>query len=90
MIKFKHQFICILSGPSVCGKTIFCVRFLQHLDMVCTVPKFCEIVWCFSERSAVPQHHLPNIRIRIYATIRLSPSLKANRRNHDSLSWMTC
>jgi hypothetical protein len=38
-LKFKHQFSCLLSGPSGSGKTSFCIRFLQNLKELCTVPE---------------------------------------------------
>jgi len=58
-LKFKHPFICLQSGPSGSGKTSFCVRFLQNLKTLCTVPDFSGgIVWCYSEISAIPYKQL--------------------------------
>jgi len=58
-IKFKHPFGCLLSGPSGSGKTSFCIRFLQNLKTLCTVADFSgEIVWCYSELSAIPYQQL--------------------------------
>jgi len=39
-LKFKHSFSCLLSGPSESGKTSFCIRFLQNLKTLCSVPDF--------------------------------------------------
>jgi len=39
-LKFKHPFLCIVSGPSRSGKTSFCERFLQNLDALCTEREF--------------------------------------------------
>jgi len=54
-LKFKHPFTCIVSGPTGLGKSSFTLRLLQHLDSLCTEPNFSGgIVWCYSEKSAVP------------------------------------
>jgi len=46
-LKFKHPFSCIVSGPSVSGKTSFVIRFLQNLRHLCTEPKFAGgVEWC--------------------------------------------
>jgi len=53
-LKFKHQFTCILSGPSSSGKSSFCVRYLQYLDALCTEWEFDGgLIWCYSEKTAV-------------------------------------
>ena len=58
-LKFKHSFSCVLNGPSGSGKTSFCIRFYENLKKLCTVPDFIGgIVWCYSEISAIPYHHL--------------------------------
>ena len=58
-IKFKHPFICIVSGPSESGKSSFTLRLLQHLDSLCTEPDFSGgIIWCYSEKAAVPERQL--------------------------------
>ena len=66
MLRFKHPFSCILSGPSGCGKTVFCVRFLQNLGALCTESNFREIIWCYSEKSAVPRLAEAPARIRFH------------------------
>ena len=55
MFRFKHPFTCVVSGPSQCGKSTFCVDVIKNLKQLCTEPKFSAIVWCFSESSAVPK-----------------------------------
>ena len=55
---FKHPFTCTICGPSGCGKPSFCVRLIANLDRLCTVPDFRDIVWCFSEDSAIPRKQL--------------------------------
>ena len=62
MLKFKHPFTCIISGPSQCGKSTFCVKLINNLKRLCTEPNFSSILWCFSESSAVPQ--LPNVHFQ--------------------------
>jgi len=58
-IRFKHPFTCIVSGQSGSGKSSFTLRFLQHLDSLCTEPNFSGvIIWCYSEKSAVPRQKL--------------------------------
>lgn len=62
-IRFKHPFTCIIGGPTGSGKSSFCIRFLQNLDTLCTEPDFPGgIVWCYSERSAVPGKELAGLR----------------------------
>ena len=54
-LKFKHMFTCIISGPLRSGKSSFCVRFVQNIDALCTEGDFDGgIIWCYSERIAVP------------------------------------
>jgi len=61
-IRFKHPFSCILSGPSGSGKSSFNLRLLQHLDSLCTELNFSGgIIWCYSEKSAVPRQTLAAI-----------------------------
>ena len=59
ILKFKHSFSCLLSGPSGFCKTSFCICFLQNLKTLCTVADFSDgIVWCYSEISAIPYGQL--------------------------------
>jgi len=52
-LKFKHNFTCIISGPSGSGKSSFCVRFLQNA--LCTERDLHGwVIWCYSENTAVP------------------------------------
>jgi len=61
-LKFKHPFTCVVSGPTGSGKTSFTLRLLQHLDSLCTETDFCgEIIWCYSEKSAVPHRELASL-----------------------------
>jgi hypothetical protein len=55
VLKFRHPFSCLVSGPSGSRKTSFCIRLLQNLDSLCTEIRFeWGIIWCYSERNAVP------------------------------------
>src|SRR6218665_749098 len=36
--RWKHPFSCRVSGPAVCGKTQFTLRFIDHLQPVCELP----------------------------------------------------
>ena len=63
MITFKHPFTCIVSGPTGSGKSTFCIRLLKNLNTLCTEKKFAGgIVWCYSERNAVPSRQLGRLR----------------------------
>jgi hypothetical protein len=67
--KFKQPFTCIISGPTGSGKTSFCIRFLQNFDRLCTEPDFGgDIMWYYSEKSAVPSNQLDLLgkRVRIH------------------------
>jgi ABC-type dipeptide/oligopeptide/nickel transport system ATPase subunit len=61
-ISFKHPITCIVSGPSGSGKSSFTLRFVQHLDSLCTEPN-CSggIIWCYSEKSVVPREKLASL-----------------------------
>ena len=61
-IRFKHPSTCIVSGPSGSGKSSFTLRFVQHLDSLCTEPNFSGgIIWCYSEKSTVPREKLASL-----------------------------
>jgi len=62
---FKHPFICMIIGPTGCGKTSFCVRLIANLDKLCAVSDFHDIVCCFSEDSAIPGEQLAGTGRRI-------------------------
>jgi hypothetical protein len=62
-IRFKHPFTFIIGGPTGSGKSTFCIRFIQHLDTLCTEPECPRgIVWCYSEQSAVPHKPLKALK----------------------------
>ena len=48
----------MISCPSGCGKKSFCVRLFVNLDRLCNESDFRDIVWCFSEDSAVLREQL--------------------------------
>ena len=53
-LKFKHPFSCLLSGPSSSGMMSFCIRFLENLKQLCTLPYYSGgIVWCYCEICAI-------------------------------------
>jgi hypothetical protein len=58
-LRLQHTFTCIISDPTGSGKLTFCIRLLQHLTTLCTEPTFRGgIIWCYSERTAVPHEQL--------------------------------
>jgi len=58
-LEYKHAFSCLVSGSSKSGKTSFCIRLLQNLAGLCTDREFVGgIVWCYSEKTAVPKRWL--------------------------------
>jgi ABC-type lipoprotein export system ATPase subunit len=69
-LKFKHYFTFIVSGPTGSGKSSFTLRLLQHLYSLCTEQNFSGgIIWCYSEKSAVPQRELASLHkdvVRFY------------------------
>ena len=65
-LRFKHLFICIISEPISSGKSLFCLRFLQNLDSLCTEQDFVGgVIWCYIERTAVPKQQLALLRKNI-------------------------
>ena len=67
-LRLKHPFTSIISGPTGSGKSTFCIRLLQNLKL-CTEQEFNGgIVWCFGERSAVPDPKLSELNntIRVH------------------------
>jgi len=55
-LKFKNPFSCIVSGPSKSGKTSFCIRLLQNIDVLCNEREFGGgIIWCYIEKTAIPE-----------------------------------
>jgi len=53
-LKFKHPFTCILCGQSS-GNSSFCIRYVQKFDALCTEHDYDgEVIWCCSEKTAVP------------------------------------
>ena len=66
-LKFINPFSCIVSVPSVSGKSSFVIRFLQNVAYLCTEPTFAGgIVWCYGKKSAVPARRqlLANVRYK--------------------------
>ena len=66
MIKFKHPFTKIVAGPTGSGKSSYCINFIKHLNFVCTETEFDGgIVWCYSEKTAVPSYELAGVGKKI-------------------------
>ena len=62
-LRFKHPFTCIIAGPRNSGKSTFCITFLQNLDTLWTEQKFKGgIIWYYSEKTAVPQKQLSEVK----------------------------
>jgi hypothetical protein len=58
-LKFKHPFSCLLGSPSGSGKTSFCIRFLQNLQTLCTLPEFSGgFVWQLAGNKHVRFHEV--------------------------------
>ena len=47
--RFHHSFMCVVAGPTSCGKTEFVAKFIQHVKQIMT-PTPQRIVWCYRER----------------------------------------
>jgi len=79
-LKFKHPFTSIISGPTGSGKWTLCIRLLQNLKLLCTEQEFNGgIVWCFGERSAVPDRELSELN----NTIRVHKGVPENFENKN-------
>jgi len=79
-LKLKHPFTAIISGQTGSGKSSFCVRFLQNLKSLCTEQNFAGgIIWCYSERTAVPDRELS----KISNNIRLNKGVPENFENKN-------
>jgi hypothetical protein len=62
-LKLKHPFTSIISRPTGSGKATFCVKVLKNLDTQCTERDFSGgIVWCYSEKTAVPYIELKKLK----------------------------
>ena len=47
-IVWKHPFMCVIAGPTGCGKTIWVKQFLGKLnEIVHPLPQ--EVIWCYGE-----------------------------------------
>ena len=69
----------IISGPTWSGKS-FWVRFLQNINSLCTEKNFDGgIIWCYSERTAVPDRELS----KISNNIRLNKGVQENFENKN-------
>jgi GTPase SAR1 family protein len=54
-LKFKLPFACIIAGLNASGKSSFCIKLLQNLESLCTVPRFeGGIQWCYGKKNAIP------------------------------------
>jgi predicted ABC-type ATPase len=61
-----NPFTLIISGPKGSGKSSFCIKSLQNLDSVCSERDFDGgIIWCYSEKNAVPAQQLAGLRKKI-------------------------
>jgi hypothetical protein len=71
-LKLKHPFTAIISGPKGSTKSSLFIRFLHNLNSLCTEKNFDGgIIWCFGERTAVPEQELLKIsdNIRFYGGV---------------------
>ena len=65
-MKCKHPFKCIVPGATGSGKTGFVIKLFQNLESLCTVSRFeGGIIWCYSEKTAVPRQQLSKLRLNI-------------------------
>jgi len=65
-LKFKRPFSCLVSGISGSGKSLFCIRFLQNIDALCTKRNFDGgVIWCYSEKTAVPNQQLAVLKKKV-------------------------
>jgi hypothetical protein len=63
-LRYKHPFTCIISNPSVSGKSSFCIKLLQNLESLSTESMFDGgILWCYGESNAVPSRRSKEITL---------------------------
>jgi len=79
VLKFKHPFTCIIGGPTFSGISSFCMRFLQNLKSLCTEHNFDGIIWCYRDRTKVPDQELSEIS----NNIRLNKGVPKNFENQN-------
>jgi len=78
---------CLVSCPSGSGKSSFCIRFLQNLDALCSERNFeGGVIWCYSEKTAVPNQQLAYWRRRFVITRLFHQILKTRMADRASLS----
>ena len=46
--RLQHPFTCLISGPTMCGKTFFVQRLLENLSQHVNVP-IKDVIWCYGE-----------------------------------------
>jgi hypothetical protein len=44
-LKWKHPFTCILAGPTSCGKSTFCGKFINFIEHIIDKP-ISEVIYC--------------------------------------------
>jgi hypothetical protein len=53
-LKFTHP-SCIIAGPIASGKSSFCIKILQNLESLFTVPRIDGgIMWFYGKKNAIP------------------------------------
>jgi hypothetical protein len=67
-LRFKHQFSCIIAGPSASSKSSFCIKFMQNHKSLWTEPFFDGgILWFWGEKNVVPsQQFVSGKRIQFH------------------------
>lgn len=47
-LSWNHPFTCMVAGPTSCGKTVFVLKLLEHIDAMVDT-SIHEIIWCYGE-----------------------------------------
>jgi hypothetical protein len=83
---FKHPFTYIIAGPCGSGESSFCITLLQNLD-TCKEQKFkVGIIWCYSEKTAVPHKQLSALNKNIH----YHKGVSRNNNNFANVQGETC
>ena len=60
--KFRHPFTCMISGPTMSGKTVLVRRILEHYKELTTISGPMKVLWCYGQWQNL-YRNIPNVEI---------------------------